>query len=105
MKLDFTELISVLNREFGKNLGMSLCYCRSDVSNDKRQIFMQQYLDPLCIEELEFVVTDDGVKIKSFKYHDKIGDGKMSHPYQVVLKDNNKPLSINNISDIRINLY
>lgn len=105
MNLDFTELLSVLNNEFGQNIGMCLHYYRSDVTNSKIQILMQQYLDTLCVEELEFIVVDDGVKIRSFKYHDKMGDGKMSHPYQVVLKDKSEPLTLKNISDINVNLW
>lgn len=98
MKLDFSELLSELNNEFGQNVGMTLYYVRSDVTNSKIKILLQYYLDPLCVEEFEFVVVpNDGVVIKSFKYNDKIGDGKMSHPYQVVLKDESNPISIDNI--------
>ena len=103
MKLDFSELLSALNNEFGKKVGMTLYYVRSDVSNSKIQILLQHYLDPLCIEEFEFViVSNDGVSIKSFKYNDKIGNGKMSHPYEVILKDESKPISLKNIKSINV---
>ncbi len=105
MKLDFSELLTTLNNEFGKNVGMSSYYVRSDVTNSKFQILLQHYLDPLCIEEFEFVVVpNDGVIVKSFKYNDKIGDGKMLHPYDVILKDKTKPISLKNIDSIIVRL-
>ncbi|AFL83673.1 hypothetical protein Belba_1032 [Belliella baltica DSM 15883] len=105
MKLDFSELLTTLNNEFGKNVGMSSYYVRSDVTNSKFQILLQHYLDPLCVEEFEFVVVpNDGVIVKSFKYNDKIGDGKMSHPYDVILKDDTKPISLKNIDSINVRL-
>jgi|SRR5690554_5732975 len=106
MKLDFSQLLSALNNEFGKNVGMTSYYVRSDVPNSKFQILLQHYLDPLCIEEFEFVVVpNDGVIIKSFKYNDKIGDGKMSHSYDVILKDVSKPISLKNIDEIKVSLW
>lgn len=106
MKLDFSELLSTLNNEFGENVGMTSYYVRSDVSNSKLQILLQHYLDPLCIEEFEFVVVpNDGVIIKSFKYNNKVGDGKMSHPYNVILKDESKPISLKNINEIKVSLW
>ncbi len=103
MKLDFSELLPILNKEFG-NLRGNVYYVRTEVPNSKIQILLQYYLDPLCIEEFEFVVLDVGVVIKSFKYNDKIGDGKMSHSYDIVFNDNSKPISIDNIKDIVVHL-
>jgi len=102
MNLDFTKFIQALNNEFKNEIGLTVKYVRSNVTNSKLQILMQYYLDDLCIDELEFVVTENGAAVKSFIYNNITGCGKHEHSYQVVLKDETKPISISNIQGIDV---
>lgn len=100
MKLDFTNFIQALNIDFKNSVGLTVKYVRSDTTNSKLQILMQHFLDDLCIEELEFIITENGVVVKSFIYNDITGSGKHEHPYKVILNDETKPISISNIQGV-----
>jgi hypothetical protein len=102
MVINFKEFLDILNIEFKDCVGMEVEYFRSDVPINKLQIFLQYFLDPLCITEFNFIVTSDGIKIKTFKYEDKIGFGEIPTPYDIVLLDETKPISQKNIKEINI---
>lgn len=105
MKIDLEKLRETLKKEFGRYGEGRTHYVREDVPNMKIFIFLQHILDPLCIDELRFQILPDGeVVIDSFNYNNKFAIGKLGHPYKIILKDNTKPVSIDNIDSIDVDI-
>lgn len=96
------DFIEKLEKLYSSQEGLYINYNRKELTFQSLFIWMQKYLDELCITEFEFKIIHNKVKILKYVHEDYIGFGHHIFPYEIILKDENKEFTPDNIKEVKL---